>query len=355
MNNKSGRIFYFDALRAFAILCVILLHITGHLGEIMNYNIHTIYSFSGIYETFANNFFRMGVDLFLMLSGALILGRNWDVKGFFKKRIPRIAIPFVFWSLIFSIILFVSSYFIANVNFVNHFGIIDLLMVFFDTLMFKAPGSVVYWFFWMMIYVYLLMPLLNKWINNMDLNNVEYLLIVWLAFISIVYSLNNPYLLLASDFISPLCLVILVYYLRHCERQLLNATSFSILLIVISSISMLIYSYLVVDSRILFVFHRYSLLVVIDTIGIFCLFKSSGIINGASGKITRVISSIAMCSYGMYLIHSQIMMVTRKIFHLSSNFIFDYLLLFFVGFALSWLIIYFLAKIPFVNDLIGVK
>lgn len=85
MNNKSGRIFYFDALRAFAILCVVLLHVTGHLGEIMNYNVHTIYSFSGIYETFANNFFRIGVDLFLMLSGALLLGRNMDALSFFKK------------------------------------------------------------------------------------------------------------------------------------------------------------------------------------------------------------------------------------------------------------------------------
>lgn len=126
MVDKSQRIFYFDALRAFAILCVVLLHVTGHLGEIMNYNIHTIYSFSGIYETFANNFFRIGVDLFLMISGALLLGRNWEIKGFFKKRFSRLVKPFLFWSLIFSIIIVASSYLIPSINFVEHSALLVL-------------------------------------------------------------------------------------------------------------------------------------------------------------------------------------------------------------------------------------
>ena len=355
MTNESKRIFYFDALRAFAIFCVILLHVTGHLGEIMNYNIHTIYSFSGIYETFANNFFRIGVDLFLMISGALLLGRNWDVSSFFKKRIPRIAKPFIFWSLLFSIILIVSSYFIPSINFVEHFGIIDLFKVFVDTLMFKAPGSVVYWFFWMMAYVYLLMPIINKWINNSRFVNVEYLLIVWIIFISVVYPLNNQYLYLISDFISPLALVVLGYYLRYGERKIFNDPFISAILIILPSIAMLLYSYSVVGTDILFVFHRYSLLVVILAVGVFCLFKSNRFINNASGKITGSISSIAFCSYGMYLIHSQLIMAVRKIFHLSSNFGFDYLILFAVGFLLSWIIIYVLSKLPIVNDLIGVK
>lgn len=353
--NSSKRIFYFDALRAFAILCVVLLHVTGHLGEIMNYNIHTIYSLSGVYETFANNFFRIGVDLFLMLSGALLLGRDWDVAGFFKKRIPRIAIPFLFWSSVFTVMLITSSYFISSINFVNDFGFSSLLKLFIDTLLFRAPGSVVYWFFWMMLYVYLIMPVLNNWINNTQLINVEYLLIIWAIFISVIYPLNNQYLNLLSDFISPLALVVLGYYLRYSERKIFNSLSFSVILIIIPSIAMLLYSYCVVGNSILFVFHRYSLLVVILAIGIFCLFKTSNTINEASGNVANIISSIAVCSYGMYLIHSQMIMVTRRMFHLSSNFIFDYILLFLVGFILSWLLIFILAKIPVVDELIGVK
>ena len=328
---------------------------TGHVGEIMNYNVQSIYSISGFYETFANNFFRMGVDLFLMISGALLLGQNWDVKSFFEKRIPRIAKPFLFWSLVFSIVLIMSSYFISGINFVDSSGILSFINVFLDTLLFKAPGSVVYWFFWIMIYVYMMMPFVNKWLNNSELIHVEYLLIVWLIFISIIYPLNNQYLNLLSDFISPIALVVLGYYLRYSERRIFNNPVISAILIIVSSVIMLLYSYSIVGTEILFVFHRYSVLMVVLSIGVYCFVKSSNVVNNASGKTTNVVSSIAMCSYGMYLIHSQLIMVTRKIFHLSSNFIFDYILLFLVGFFLSWLIMVIFAKIPIINELIGVK
>lgn len=350
--SENKRIFYFDALRAMAILCVVLLHVTGHLGEIMNYNIHTIFSLSGIYETFANNFFRIGVDLFLMISGALLLGRNWDVRNFFSKRIPRITIPFLFWSLVFSVMLITASYFVSSIDFVTSFGLIDMVKVFIDTLLFKAPGSVVYWFFWMMLYVYLLMPIINKWIKK---SNPEYFLIMWIIFITVVYPLNNDYLNLLSDFISPLGLVVLGYYLRHCQREMLNNRVVSWILIIIPSLIMLIYSYLVVNTSILFVFHRYSLLVVLVSIGIFCLFKSTDKFSNFPDSIRKGISSIALCSYGMYLIHGQIIMVVRKMLHLSFNFPLDYIILFIAGFIISWIIIYILAKIPLLNELIGVK
>lgn len=355
MENANARIFYFDALRAFAIFCVVLLHVTGHLSELMGYNIHTIYSLSGIYETFANNFFRMGVDLFLMISGALLLGRNWNVGDFFKKRFSRLSVPFIFWSLVFSIMLIASSYFISNIHFVKDFTIQGLFNVFIDTLLFRAPGSVVYWFFWMMMYVYLMMPLLNRWIKNNESDKLEYFLILWAVFITLACPLNNQYLNLISEFLSPIGLVVLGYYLRYTKRKVFNSLSLSVILIIVSSIAMLIYSYSVVSSNILFVFHRYSLLVVLLSVGVFCLFKNSNAINNASGGIVNVVSSIALCSYGIYLIHSQIIMATRRIFSLSSNFLFDYLMLFIVGFFLSWFIIYVLAKIPIVDKLIGVK
>ena len=85
LSDNSKRIFYFDGLRALAILCVVLLHVTGHLGEIMSYNISTVYSFSGAFEMFANNSFRIGIALFLMISGALLLGRDWEIRSFFSK------------------------------------------------------------------------------------------------------------------------------------------------------------------------------------------------------------------------------------------------------------------------------
>jgi surface polysaccharide O-acyltransferase-like enzyme len=352
---ESKRIFYFDCIRAIAILCVVLLHVTGHLGEIMNYNVSTIYSASGAFELFANNFFRIGIALFLMLSGALLLGRDWEVKSFLSKRISRISKPFIFWSAVFTVMLVVSSYFISSINFVTHFGLYDIFKVFIDTLLCKAPGSAVYWFFWMMLGVYILMPILNKWINGTDFSKIEYFLIIWAVYIFAVYSLMLPVPEIISFFISPIGFVVLGYYLRYTERRIFNNPVVAGILIILPAVIMFAYSYSVVNTDILFVFHRYSILVMIEAVGVFCLFKSCNFINGLPISITNVISSIAMCSYGMYLIHSQIIMVIRKVLHISFNFTLEYMILFIGGFVLSWIIIYILAKIPVIDEFIGVK
>ena len=333
-SSNSKRIFYFDGIRAVAILCVVLLHVTGHLGEIMNYNLSTIHSFSGIYMLFANNFFRIGIALFLMLSGALLLGRDWDVKGFFSKRVPRILKPFIFWALVFSIILISSSYLISS-------------------MLCKAPGSEVYWFVWMMLAMYLLMPIINKWINDTDLSKLEYFLIIWVVYIVITHSLMIPVPEILSFFISPIGFVVLGYYLRYNERKIFNTSIIALVLIVVPSVLMFIYSYYIVDTTMLFVFNRYSILVMIEAIGVFCLFKSSPILNNPRNDVAKAVSSIAVCSYGMYLIHSQMIMVVRRLIHI--NFVFDYIIFFIVGFILSWVIIYVLVKIPIIDDYIGVK
>ena len=352
---KNNHIFYFDVLRLIAILCVVLLHVTGHLAEIINYNTATIFSLSGIFETFMNNTTKIGVDLFLLLSGALLLGRQWDIKEFLSKRIPRIVKPFIFWSLIFTILLFFASYLINSINFINDFTIFGFLKLFYDTLICEAPGSAVYWFFWMMFGVYLIMPVFNRWVSNSNLDEVEYFLVIWIVSTLFEFSLMQKCPIKLSYFTSPIGLVLLGYYLRNTQRKIFNNTYIALILTIAPMIIMLIYSLLMADKSILFEFHRYSILPIIEVTGLFCLFKSSDILNSPNTFILKITSSVAMCSYGMYLIHSQLIMVVRKIISISSNFIIEYLILFIVGFIGSWIIILVLSKIPHVDDWFGVK
>ena len=86
MVTKSKRIFYFDALRAFAIISVILIHIYSVTRGYVLSGYGTIPSFEWIYTQFIGNSFRIGVDLFLVLSGALSLGRDWTIKSFLSDR-----------------------------------------------------------------------------------------------------------------------------------------------------------------------------------------------------------------------------------------------------------------------------
>ena len=98
MNNqkKSKRIFYFDALRALAIISVITLHVYNNTGMIVKAEYAVIPSINWIISCINGSWFRIGVDTFLMLSGALSLGRVWNIKSFLGKRLPRICLPFLF-------------------------------------------------------------------------------------------------------------------------------------------------------------------------------------------------------------------------------------------------------------------
>jgi surface polysaccharide O-acyltransferase-like enzyme len=48
----------------------------------------TIYAFSSIS--------RFGVPVFVMISGALLLNRNIEIKSFITKKIKRLVVPFIF-------------------------------------------------------------------------------------------------------------------------------------------------------------------------------------------------------------------------------------------------------------------
>ena len=350
MTSKTGRIFYFDALRVLAILFVISLHATGHLAEIFPFSIDNIYTFRGFFASFAPNFLRIGVDLFLMLSGALLLGREWTYAGFLKKRLPRLVKPFIFWSLIFTVMLVLASYLMPGLNFIAHFTVTDILMLFWDTITCRAPGSVVYWFFWMMLGVYLMIPLFNRWIVKTDFRKIEYFLILWTVYIFFAYTMMLPIPYPILFFFTPMGFVVLGYYLRYTERKIFKNTLLMWCLVIIPSALMVMYAYALVDIDLLFIFERYSIPVMLVAAGVFSLFKNSKRLDNIPEKFKSVISSIAICSYGMYLTHGQIMMVIRKIIPMPANYPMDFIILFIGGFFLSWIVIFIMAKIPLIKD-----
>ena len=69
MVNLNKRILYLDQLRSLAIISIV----------------------------------RVGVPLFLMVSGALLLNRKLKMSVFFKKRARSVVVPFICWAAIYSI------------------------------------------------------------------------------------------------------------------------------------------------------------------------------------------------------------------------------------------------------------
>ena len=96
--NLQKRIHDMDNLRAIAILGVLLLHAATPYVVLYS-KIDTVDWQTGIIY---NALSRWCVPIFLMISGALLLGRKEEpLVDFFKKRANKILLPFLVWSLIY--------------------------------------------------------------------------------------------------------------------------------------------------------------------------------------------------------------------------------------------------------------
>jgi len=136
----------------------------------------TQYSVLWLTSTFYESLIIMGVPLFVMLSGSLLLQTskvNEPIRVFLKKRLGRIGIAFVFWSAIYV----VWSYY------VNH-SALTVSSVIQEFL----SGGVYYqfWFIYLIIGLYLITPVLRIVIANAERKILRYLILLWFIAVGLI-------------------------------------------------------------------------------------------------------------------------------------------------------------------------
>lgn len=365
-NNNSGmienkkRIFYFDALRALAIIAVIIIHIcTRTKGFVVGGYPH--FTFSWFMADVMANCFWMAIGLFLMLTGALSLGRVWDIKSFLGKRIPRIVYPFVFWGFILSIFLILSSYLFPNiVHIVKCFDFNTLVNFTINAYLHNANSFKPYWYFWMILGVYLIIPIFNKWLLHSDLKEAEYFLFFWIITSIFDFTLFQSFPVELSYFTSPIGFVVLGYYLRHTKRKIFDNLYVPIVLIIVGSVATIYVSYIFSSSKIFYLVNQYSIFMVLEAAGIFLLFKNLSKLNlniKSNGIVRRGVFSLAKYSYGIYLMHTPILTVIMLFLKYYTNLNFKPMVL--VSFVsivfVCWTIMALLNRVPYLNKIIGAE
>ena len=96
--GRAGRLLYPDLLRSIAIYLVVGLHTLGGVvnsGALLNTPIWRVCNVLGLLG-------RMGVPLFFMLSGFLLLSSpgTADPLPFYRRRFRRLLLPFLFWDVV---------------------------------------------------------------------------------------------------------------------------------------------------------------------------------------------------------------------------------------------------------------
>ena len=167
MLNRTS---YFDLLNVTSCISVIALHCNGFYHQ---YSGSPIWKFT----VFVQVVFYCAVPIFFMLSGATLLNysNRYSTKEFYKKRIKKTVIPYVFFT-----IAFYGLYVVGH--FVRHNEIDLNLMNFFKYLSNGRIPFANYWFFIPLFCIYLLMPFLSKIVINSSKKELEFLIVIMFVF-----------------------------------------------------------------------------------------------------------------------------------------------------------------------------
>ena len=148
---KKERNLTFDVLNILACIGVVTLH---HNGLVHSYEPGADWVQSLAYECL----FYFCVPVFMMLSGANLMEYRdrYDTKTFLKKRLTRVAIPWIFWAAVF----------LAWRLLINDYALIHPYWRSATDAILNSKSMSVYWFFPSLIVCYLALPVVSLLKDN---------------------------------------------------------------------------------------------------------------------------------------------------------------------------------------------
>lgn len=285
----SNRIVYLDLIRVLSCMMIVLMHSPHAEGGAPGYIVVPIYFITAA-----------GLCLFFMVSGALLLPVKTDTFSFLKKRMGKILVPLLFWTLFY---LGVSLAFGEKTwSEVGH----NILSI-----PFTRQGHGVLWFLYVLIGLYLLSPIISPMLQKATKKELKFYLLIW--GITLCYPLLAPFIEITTDiygilyyFSGFLGYFVLGYYL-HAYKPRLSKWGLA-LLVIIPLLSFACYKIFDTDKLFSGLFWYDGLMVAMLCVAFFCGAK---IIPDKFPRIGggRFLTVLSNCTFGVYLMH--IFIVTR--------------------------------------------
>jgi surface polysaccharide O-acyltransferase-like enzyme len=162
----NERIVFLDYLRVVACFMVILVHSIEpfYLGGEGTF-VATLSDARWV--TLLDSALRCAVPLFVMTSSYLLIPVKGDGIDFLKRRAQRVAIPFIVWSLLYAIVPMWGSG--GDVDIAGNLSRLSLNYM---------PQAGHLWFVYMLVGVYMLMPILSPWAAKVGKRELQVYLVI---------------------------------------------------------------------------------------------------------------------------------------------------------------------------------
>lgn len=161
---------FVEAIRAYAIVNVVLLHVAAPLVV----RLHSIDPTSWWIANVADSFARPSVPLFYMVSGLLMLdpAKEESLAQFFRKRFVRVIVPFLAWAAIY----FAWRVWFHGESLSWRSAARELI---------EGPVYVHFWFIYVLLGLYLVAPILRVYVRQASPAQLTYFGGLWIASVSL--------------------------------------------------------------------------------------------------------------------------------------------------------------------------
>ena len=318
------RLVWGDVLRLVAMLMVI----AGHSVDIYNATPQDD-PMNGFWGAFIGSLMRPSVPLFAMMTGLLLLPIGESASSFYRRRIPRVLIPMLFWSVIYYLIPWFTGVIgldksVISVLFPFEFApsqewgdaVSNIAMI---PLTFNGYTTHM-WYLYMLIGLYLFMPFFSAWVEKNDHTLIRTYIILWGC------SLMLPYL---AQLLSPNLFGVCAWNQFGTFHYFAGFTGYLLLghllgkgnplpsrKIVAVGVMLYFAGYVVTYTGFTTIMAQYSYEQAPDLIEMFWQFCSPNVVLMAIGlfliaqrvkirseRWQRVLQSTTRCSFGAYLMH----------------------------------------------------
>lgn len=306
---------YLDYLRAFAIIGVICTHVTvKYYGDSELSGTATWWMANII-----NAASRFAVPLFVMISGAVLLGKSQPVAEFYQKRAWRILPPWIFWSVAFLIF-----------NYVFTGDLYTLVWFLKGGILIQGNTTTHLWYLSMFACLMLFAPYINKIILNEPVTKHEVKILCGIVLVFLILNeLDHVYALIKDNpiqwfktFIWFVPYFIGGFLIDRYSYQIKLSSVYIVVTVLVSLGIGIGMNYGVADQLGIFkdylVLRNDGVLIYFITFGVFILARR----HMDKIKANRLIGALSDASFGIYLIHPAfIFLINRYLIpsHFSTN------------------------------------
>lgn len=302
----AERLVWADLSRVVAMFAVVVLHAAAPLLVQFHEQGAAAWWIGNVYDSAA----RWCVPLFVMVSGALLLGRTQPPRRFLRSRATKVLVPFAAWTAVY---FFWAIWFRGRA-----WEPADLLRT-----AIERPVYYHLWFFYVLIGLYLLAPVLDVYLRAARPRELRYLLALWFAWASLLPLLEGLFGL--EVYLSPgpatSPLMLLGYFvLGHLLRDVRPSSRQRVWLAAAFTAGLAVTAggtyYVTVlrgggefDGSF---YEYYSANVVVMSVALFLLLKSSRALHASSPRLRGALRSLSVLVLGIYLVHAMLIDVLKS-------------------------------------------